>query len=137
MDFISIALVFLALFIGIYIGKKLVEGYYKVKLKEWILEKDGEIRGDAVKRSRVVLGGKFLEQLAPFLPGFKYDPTDARFIGSPVDFVVFDGLSKGEPGKVVFIEVKSGQSRLSKIERKVKEAVKGKRVEWEELKADV
>lgn len=135
MDFILIVAIFLALFIGIYIGKKLVERHYKARLGEWIFDKEKEIREDAVKRSRLVLGGKFIEQLAPYLPGFKYDPTDARFVGSPIDFIVFDGLSKGEPGKIVFVEVKSGESRLSKKERKVKEIVERKKVEWEEFRA--
>ena len=42
----------------------------------------------AISRSRSVLGGKFAEQLAPFLPDFPADPTEARFLGSPVDLVV-------------------------------------------------
>lgn len=137
MDFLVIVAVFVALFIGILIGRKLVERHYKARLDEWMLDKEKEIREDAVKRSRLVLGGKFMEQLAPYLPGFKYDPTDARFIGTPVDFIIFDGLSKGEPGKVVFIEVKSGDSRLSTKERKLKEIVEGKKVEWEEFRASV
>ena len=42
------------------------------------------LRRQAISRSRAVLGGRFTEQLAPYLPEFKYDPTEARFIGSPV-----------------------------------------------------
>ena len=48
-----------------------------------------EARRDAIGRSRAVLGGRFTEQMAPYLPEFRYDPTEARFIGSPVDLVVF------------------------------------------------
>jgi len=34
-------------------------------------------------KSRAVLGGQFSEQLAPFLPDFKYLPTECRFVGKP------------------------------------------------------
>jgi len=54
--------------------------------------RDNQIREEAIKKSRQVLEGKFKEQLAPILPEFNYNPTDARFLGSPVDFVVFNGL---------------------------------------------
>jgi len=44
------------------------------------------------------------------LPEFNYNPTDARFLGSPVDFVVFNGLSGDSPEEVVFLEVKTGKA---------------------------
>ncbi|MGC9311041.1 MAG: Holliday junction resolvase-like protein, partial [Candidatus Aenigmatarchaeota archaeon] len=75
--------------------------------------REKEIRREAIEKSRVVLEGKFREQLAPLLPEFRYNPTDARFLGSPIDFVVFDGICENGPREVVFIEVKSGKSRLS------------------------
>jgi len=40
-------------------------------------------RKDAIMKSRAVLGGQFSEQLAPFLPDFKYLPTECRFVGKP------------------------------------------------------
>ena len=33
------------------------------------------------------------EQMAPLLPGFAYLPADARFLGDPIDYVIFDGYS--------------------------------------------
>lgn len=93
-----------------------------------------EERKEAIGRSRSVLGGKFTEQMAPYLPEFKYDPTDARFIGSPIDLVVFPGLATGEPTEVVFIEVKTGKSsRLPSRERKVKELIEAGKVRWEPI----
>jgi len=55
--------------------------------------------------------GQITEHLVPFLPDFKYNPKDARFLGTPVDLIVFDGLSDGQLKQVVFIEVKSGSSK--------------------------
>lgn len=98
------------------------------------LGREREIRRDAIGRSRSVLEGKFREQLAPILPEFKYNPTDARFLGSPVDFVVFAGLAENEPREVVFIEVKTGKSQLSSRERKIKKLVDGGKVRYEILR---
>jgi len=36
---------------------------------------------------------------------------DARFLGSPVDLVVFDGLAAGAVRRVVFLEVKTAARR--------------------------
>ncbi len=80
----------LAIIISYLIGNKI--GKFKSD-KNW----EGEIenhRKDAVVRSRAVLSGQFSEQLAPYLPDFKYLPTETRFIGKPVDFIVFRGMDQ-------------------------------------------
>ena len=94
-------------------------------------ERLGEVRQKAIEQSRAVLGGKFVEQLTPYLPDFKYDPTEARFIGSPLDFVIFPGLAQGEPREVVFLEVKTGKSKLTPAERKLQKLIKAGKVRWE------
>ncbi len=91
-------------------------------------------RRDAVKRSRAVLGGQLSEQLAPYLPGFPGDPTEVRFIGKPVDFISFSGSSGGDVDEVVFIEVKSGESRLSRVERSLRDAIEAGRVRYVEYR---
>ena len=93
-----------------------------------------DIRQDAVERSHAVTRGKVTEQLIPYLPDFPYDPKDARFIGSPIDFLVFDGLSEGDVRSVVFVEVKTGGSGLSTRERRVRDAILERNVEWRELR---
>ncbi len=72
-----------------------------------------------------------LEKFAPYVQGFGFNPRDARFIGDPVDFVIFDGLSDGQVKGVVFLEVKSGAGALNGNERKVKAAIAERRVEWQ------
>src|SRR6202043_2360797 len=89
------------------------------ELKQWKFTAEKDIRRDAVNRNEAVTVGKVTEHIAPYLPDFGYNPKDARFIGSPVDFVVFDGLSAEAVVQVVFIEVKSGASALSSRERQV------------------
>ena len=92
------------------------------------------VRRDTLQRSLAVTAGKVFEQLVPYLPDFPYNPKDARFLGSPVDFVVFDGLNDGDVKRVVFVEVKTGASELSPRERRVRDAVRNAQVEWLELR---
>ena len=94
-------------------------------------------RKDAVLRSRAVIAGQVVEQLTPYLPSFPYNPKDARFLGSPVDLVVFDGLDEGALRRVVFVEVKTSGAKLTPRERAVREAVQGGQVEWLELRTQL
>jgi predicted Holliday junction resolvase-like endonuclease len=48
--------------------------------------------------------------------------------------VVFDGLAEGELRRIVFVEVKTGQSGLTPGERQVRSAVEAGDVEWSELR---
>jgi len=55
-------------------------------------DKFPEAKKAAVQRSRSVLSGMFAKQLAPYLPDFPFSPTGAKFIGAPIDFLVFKGM---------------------------------------------
>lgn len=100
--------------------------------RTWKLDEEKKIRQDAVKKSEAITRGKVTEHLIPYFPDFNYNPKDARFLGTPVDFIIFDGLSEGEMNKVVFIEVKSGKScTLSKREQLVKESIDRGNVSYE------
>jgi len=78
-----------------------------VYLLFWKARYTSIIRADAVQRSQAVTAGKVHEQLIPYLPSFPYNPKDVRFLGSPIDLVVFDGLAEGQVRRVVFVEVKT------------------------------
>jgi predicted Holliday junction resolvase-like endonuclease len=95
-----------------------------------------DARRDATRRSRSALGGRAGEQLAPLMPAFsdRFDPADARFLGAPIDYVVFDGICGGELDEVVLVEVKTGRSKLSRNERQVELAVSEGRVRFEVLR---
>lgn len=92
----------------------------------------------SVEQSRSTLKGQIAEQMAPVLPGFSYLPADARFLGDPIDYVVFNGRTNlGNSGageenlEVVLLEVKHGQSKLSPVQRAIAEAVEAGRVRFE------
>jgi predicted Holliday junction resolvase-like endonuclease len=106
----------------------------EVELQRWRQESEQGIRKDAIEKSRAVIVGKVTEHVVPFFPGFSHNPKDARFIGSPVDFVVFDGLDEGEVRKITFVEVKTGSSSLNSRERQIRNAIKQQAVEWEEVR---
>jgi len=92
------------------------------------------VRRDVLRRSLAVVTGKVSEQLVPYWPQFPFQPRDARFLGAPVDFIVFDGLTEGMVRRVVFVEVKTGGGRLSERERGIRDAVARGAVEWIELR---
>jgi predicted Holliday junction resolvase-like endonuclease len=65
---------------------------------------------------------------------FPYNPKDARFIGSPVDIVVFDGADEGAIRDVVFLEVKTGNNALTQRQKQIRDAIHAGRVLWRELR---
>lgn len=122
--------VILAVIVGIIIGVIFALLYFSAKLEQWKIEVEKEIRKDALTRSRAVIKGRLAEQFAPFFAGFGYDPHDARFIGDPVDYIVFDGYTKVKEGKedvpikIVLVEVKTGKAGLTYEQRRILEGVK-------------
>lgn len=102
------------------------------RAQEQLTASTKRIRADAIRKSTAVVKGKVAEQLVPFGPEFGFNPRDARFLGSPVDFIVFEGLTEGDVTRVVFIEVKTGQSaRLSRREKQVQAAIENGEVDFE------
>ncbi len=107
-----------------------VRNELKVVFEQWKLDYEKSIRKDAAAKSQSTLVGKITEHFIPYLPDFSYNPQDARFLGSPIDFIVFDGLSEGALRKIVFIEVKTNAGSLTVRERQIRDAINEKAVEW-------
>ena len=114
---------------------------FERRFREWrdeeILKWQAEMeqaRKSAITQSRAVLGGKFTEQMVPYFPDFKYDPTEVRFIGSPIDLIVFPGLAKGDPEEIVILEIKTGRSaQLTPVQKKIRRLVEAGMVRWDEI----
>jgi predicted Holliday junction resolvase-like endonuclease len=138
--------VILALILGFALGFyyvrariPVIEERSRAELETWKLEAAGEIRKDSVNRSRSTLKGRIAEQMAPVLPDFCFNPADARFIGSPVDYIIFDGLTRVADDKhdeiqIVFMDVKKGSGSLTRTQRLIKEAVERKSVAWKTMR---
>jgi predicted Holliday junction resolvase-like endonuclease len=118
------------LVVGITIGILVAWVYLLI----WKARYTAMIREDAVQRSLAVTAGKVHEQLTPYLPAFPYNPKDVRFLGSPIDLVVFDGLAEGQLQRIVFLEVKTGGASLTGRERQVRDTIEAGEVEWAELR---
>ena len=74
--------------------------------------------------------GKMTEQFMPFLKDYPYLPENFRFLGSPVDGVQF------EDDKIIFIEFKAANSKLSPKQKRIAELVWQKKVEFQEHKIE-
>ena len=125
----------LGIFLTYYFSKLKFEGKFRqwqeTEKLRWEEEREKAVK-EAIAQSRAVLGGKFVEQLAPYLPEFKYDPTEARFIGSPIDLIVFPGLASGDPEEIVIMEIKTGKTgQLTPQERKIRKLIEDGMVRWE------
>ena len=80
------------------------------------------------KDSQSVKYGKMAEQWIPFAEKFPHQAERFRFIGNPIDGIVF------EDNKIVFCEFKTASSSLNENQRRVKQLVESKKVEWLEFK---
>ncbi len=122
----------LGILLGVVLGYSFLKKTFLSRFERWKKEFQEVFRREILERSRSILKGKIGEQMAPLLPMFKYEPADARFIGSPVDYIVFEGYAEGNPRSIVMVEVKTGKGKtLSSIERRIKELVEDGKVKWE------
>jgi len=80
------------------------------------------------KSSQSVKYGKLTEQWIPFSEKFPLDPNRFRFLGNPIDGVVF------ADDKIVFCEFKTASSQLNENQQRIKKLVQAQKVEWLEFK---
>lgn len=150
--------IWMAMLIGACIGVVLTtmllgqsrNGRIKAEYEKYIAELEFEhqqaltaAQKRSVNTSRAVLKGKMAEQLAPIMPEFQYLPSDAKFMGDPIDYVVFDGYTDFRDGEgsaddieVVLIDIKSGGARLTKGQQAIAQAVREGRVRFETIRID-
>jgi len=135
MEFEFAVLIALVVFlVGLFLAYKIGERSGRFRRDTYWKREVLNHRRDAVLKSRSVLSGQFSEQLAPYFPDFEFSPNDCRFIGRPVDFIVFNGSGDGEISEVVFVEVKGGKSKLSSKEKSLKRAIEARNVRWAEYR---
>jgi predicted Holliday junction resolvase-like endonuclease len=111
------------------------------RIEELLQGRDKDVllaRRESVEKARSSLKGQIAEQMAPLLPGFPYQPADARFLGDPIDYVVFngytdlrDGDAKAEEMEIVLLEIKQGTSGLSTFQRGIARSVEEGRIRFE------
>jgi predicted Holliday junction resolvase-like endonuclease len=73
--------------------------------------------------------GKVCERIAPSLLGFAFSARDCRALWEPIDYIAFPGLSTtGTIERIVFLEVKTGGSRLNGMQRAIADAIQSGKV---------
>jgi len=72
--------------------------------------------------------GKMTEQFIPFMKDYPYNENNFRFIGTPIDGVQF------EDDKIVFMEFKIGSSNLTERQKKIRDLVKKRKVDFKEIR---
>ena len=90
-------------------------------------------RKDSTNRQRAILKGQISETLAPWSIDAVNSVKELSFLGNPIDFIGFKGLDTDEDIEIKFIEIKTGNSRLTKSEKRIKEAVLAKRIDWKTI----
>lgn len=93
-------------------------------------------RRDAVKKSKDVIRGQISEEFVTMFPGFPYSMSDSKFSGSPIDYIVFNGMSALRDGEeaeieVIFADVKVNTAQRSKVQNGIKKAIEEGRVRFE------
>lgn len=125
--------------------RQLVESHeaYIRQLSESHRKELEQARRQSVEQSRHTLKGQIGEQLVPLLPGFEFLPSDARFIGHPIDYVVFhgytdlrDGNGRAENLEVVILDIKRNSASLTKEQKAILEAVRAGRVSFQVVRID-
>jgi len=109
--FFAIAVIFLVIVI-----------YFYRKLQKEV----SELVSD--KQSILTRHGKSVEQFIPFLKDYPYSKENFRFLGTPIDGMQF------ENEKVIFVEFKTGESKLSERQERIKKLVEQKKVEFKEFR---
>ena len=107
------------------------------EFREFKFQRDNDIqeaRKDSIKKQRATIKGQISETLAPWSMTVVDSVSELNFLGNPIDFIGFKGLDGKGDVDIKFIEVKSGKSKLNQNQKRVKDAVVAKRIEWVETR---
>lgn len=110
------------------LNEALKERLEDLKKRKKLATKKAEITTKAVNV------GKNLEKVLPTMRDFKWQLPDSRFLGDPIDLMIFNGLSASKIESISFIEVKSGNARLNEHQKSIKDAIEDKRVSFRVFK---
>jgi predicted Holliday junction resolvase-like endonuclease len=68
--------------------------------------------------------GKIAEQIVPAFLTFPYKQNECRPLFDPIDYIIFAGLAtKGRVEAIKFVDMKTGEARLSKGQRQIRDRV--------------
>lgn len=123
---------FWSLCLGLVVG--FLVGFLLMKIRSF--QRERQIRKETIRWAKNAVYGEVYEKILPTLPNFPYAPKDMVFIGKGCDYIIFDGLSQWVLREILFLEVKSGKSRLNRNEQTIRRAVEGKSIRYAEYRID-
>lgn len=78
--------------------------------------------------------GLVIEKIVTGWNAFPHEPYDCRSLFEPIDYLAFDGMTRaGKVRSIAFIDVKTGDGRLNKHQRMIRDAVQDGRVDYREV----
>lgn len=78
--------------------------------------------------------GKNLEKVLTTMKDFKWPAPDSKFLGDPIDLIIFNGLSRNKVESINFVEVKSGNARLNDHQKSIRDAIAEHKVSYKVFK---
>ena len=96
-------------------------------------EEEEDIRERARERGRKQVPKRINQSLNKNFAKLNYNPYDVKAVLHPIDFVVFDGMKKGQVEDVALISNKTTNPLMNNFHKAIAEAVKTKSYDWKIL----
>ena len=111
--------------------------YYEAELKKVQKQKEkieGMQNGNfgwLANNTKAVNVGFIMERMVLTLNSFKYNHNDCRPMFDPLDYLIFEGLTeKGYVENITFVDVKTGNARLTEGQKSIKQTIIDKNVKF-------
>jgi len=97
----------------------------RIKERKWELAHSRELMTKTARRTAQAVNlGKIVEKIVPSFASFAYEPGDCRALFEPIDYLIFSGLARqNQVEALFFVDVKSGNARLSRAQASIKKAL--------------
>jgi predicted Holliday junction resolvase-like endonuclease len=89
-----------------------------------------DIRKKSVNKGRIDAEKAVIKMMSKGMKTLKIDPFDVKAISNPVDFVVFDGMTKEKMKEVMFLSNKINNNEINKKREQVKKAISQNKYDW-------
>ncbi len=110
--------------------------YWLNQYNDHVWKQEGVIK-QSVQRSlntqRSVIKGKIGEEMFPLIMNmfYGYQLADFKFMGGdPIDFIIFKGMSENDIQEIVFVDVKTGNAKLTERQERIKFLVNNYPSKW-------
>src|SRR3989344_50900 len=121
---INVEFIFILIILAIFSYLLYKVGQYQ-KDGEW-KDRVDKLRAEIADKQRAGIKGKVTEMFAPYLEGFPFKASECKFIGDPIDYVVFEGLDERDIKGIHFLDVKADSSELKPHQKQIRDIIEQK-----------